>query len=185
MRSWSRGGTSGQALAHSKSVHYSTSSYMVMDSQDSPRIMLPPPDGMVIDVQHCVQVWIPVASSAAASAHKLGHPCLANAWTPSDSVAARLRTVLLRRCWWPRRDALLLHPSFDLVLSMQDHASTDGLLPSLRQHGLAGRVNYPATQTRTDSQLSNEELPTSSGPVRRRDIFKHIFMVANVTPGGS
>ena len=123
--------------------------------------------------------------SAAASAHKLGHPCLANAWTPSDSVAARLRTVLLRRCWWPRRDALLLHPSFDLVLSMQDHASTDGLLPSLRQHGLAGRVNYPATQTRTDSQLSNEELPTSSAPVRRRDIFEHIFMVANVTPGGS
>ena len=41
VRSWPRGGTPRQALAHSKSVHCSTSSYIVMDSQKAPRVVLP------------------------------------------------------------------------------------------------------------------------------------------------
>ena len=41
MRSWLRCGTSRLALAHSKFVHHSTSSFMVIDSQDSPRILRP------------------------------------------------------------------------------------------------------------------------------------------------
>ena len=39
VRSWPRGGTPRQALANSKFVHHSTSSFMVMDSQDPPRAL--------------------------------------------------------------------------------------------------------------------------------------------------
>ena len=39
MRSWPRSGTPRQALAHSKFILHSTSTFMVMDSPDSPRII--------------------------------------------------------------------------------------------------------------------------------------------------
>ena len=52
-----KGGTSRLALAHSKFVHHSTSSFMVMDSQDSPRILLSA--GRDLE-HHAANVRIPV-----------------------------------------------------------------------------------------------------------------------------
>ena len=62
-------------LSHTASplVHYSTSSIMVMDSQDSRRITLHPPGAMVSDAQHSTRVDSCHFPSTSASAHEVGH----------------------------------------------------------------------------------------------------------------
>ena len=59
MRSWPRAGTSRQALVQSKFILHSTSTFMVMDCQDSPRI-LPPRWAWTWAPRKSVYVWIPV-----------------------------------------------------------------------------------------------------------------------------
>ena len=74
MRSWPRGGTPRQALAHSKFILHSTSTFMVTDSPDTHNLFTVPPGAILSTTQVGILVDSCHSPSTSASAHEVGHP---------------------------------------------------------------------------------------------------------------